>query len=39
VQTSGLVSGDTEACVLGTYTTVEGETYTFFGCDSIVTVP
>lgn len=38
VQNSGLESGDSEACVKGTFT-AGGETHTFFGCDSITTRP
>ena len=34
-QDAGLSSGDAEACVIGTFTGIDGNTYTFFGCDSI----
>jgi hypothetical protein len=36
---TGLVSGDVEACMIGSYSTHEGMTFTFFGCDSINTNP
>ena len=39
VQATGLDATDVEACVKGTFTTVGGEMFTFFGCDTILIVP